>query len=52
MGWWAGEGVRGGGGYLNRLCFLEEVVGWLVGWGDGRAGFLALLRAKGKGGGF
>lgn len=24
---------------------------WLVGWGDGHGGFVALLRAKGKRGG-
>ena len=34
FGRWAGEGGGGGGGlvvYLNRLCLLGGVVGWLVG---------------------
>ncbi len=53
FGRWAGEGERGRVVvvYLNCLCFFGWS-GWLVGWGDGRGGFVALLRAKGKGGGF
>jgi len=45
--------VKGGGGGCGSV--LESLMsfgwsGWLVGWGDGRGGFVALLRAgRGKG---